>query len=300
MPLSPTQAFWRTCLKVACLCIPALIVAGCSTVQAINALVPESGFTRQADLSYGPSPRQSVDVYVPTRPPSSALRPVVVFFYGGNWDSGRKQDYLFVAEALTSRGYVVVLADYRIYPEVRYPGFMDDGAAAVRWTLDHLADFGGDPSRVHLMGHSAGAYIAVDLVMDDRWLGPRRGAIRSVVGLAGPYDFLPLTDPTLKIIFGTATDLRTTQPITHVDGKSPPLLLMSGLKDTTVRPGNSERLAARVREHGGQAFEHYYPGLSHVTLIGALARPTRFLGPVLDDVARFLDSGEPPAGGNIP
>lgn len=299
MSFSTTRSFRRACLKLVCAALPVLAMAGCSSFQAINALVPESGFTRIDDQAYGPSPRQAVDVYVPSTP-SAGLRPVVVFFYGGNWDSGRRQDYLFVAEALTSLGYVTVLADYRIYPEVRYPGFMDDGAAAVRWTLDHLADFGGDPSRVHLMGHSAGAYIAVDLVLDERWLGERRKDIRSVAGLAGPYDFLPLTDPTLKIIFGTAADLRATQPIDHVDGGSPPLLLMSGLKDSTVRPGNSERLAARVRQHGGVAFEHYYPSLSHVTLIGALARPTRFLGPVLTDVGRFFSSGEPPARGNIP
>lgn len=292
----------RKCVVVvASVLLPCFLLAGCSPVGVVNALVPESGFTRIADQAYGPSPRQTLDVYVPHAPAIGTL-PVVVFFYGGNWDSGNKKDYLFVAEALTSRGFVTVLADYRLYPEVRYPGFMDDGAAAVTWTLNHLADFRGDPARVHLMGHSAGAYIAADLVLDERWLGERRGAIRSVVGLAGPYDFLPLTDPTLKIIFGTPADITVTQPINHVDGRSPPLLLMSGIKDTTVRPGNSERLAAKVRERGGQAFEHYYPSLSHVTLIAAMAKPTRFLGPVLEDVTRFLTTGAPPAEttGNIP
>ena len=123
---------------------------------------------------------------------------MVLFFYGGNWDSGSKEDYLFLGEALASRGFVVAIADYRIYPEVRYPEFLADGASAARWTFAHIAEYGGDPARVSLMGHSAGAYIALMLALDPDWLGPERARIKSAVGLAGPYDFLPLTDPALQ------------------------------------------------------------------------------------------------------
>lgn len=280
-------------LLAALLLVPGVLLGGCSSVQVINALVPENDFKLVADQSYGSSARQKLDIYTPLQK-TAGQWPVVVFFYGGNWDSGAKKDYLFVAEALASRGFLTVVADYRLYPEVRYPGFLEDGAAAVAWTLDHLSDYNGDPAQVHLMGHSAGAYIAATLVLDKRWLGPRVAAIKSVVGLAGPYDFLPLTDPTLKTIFGTESDLTRTQPITYADGKAPPMLLISGLKDVTVYPKNSINLAQRIRQNGGQAYEHYYPKLNHYTLVGSMAKPLRFLAPVLDDVSAYMKDGAVP------
>ncbi len=216
---------------------------------------------------------------------------MVLFFYGGNWDSGSKADYLFLGEALASRGFVVAIADYRIYPEVKYPDFLEDGATAARWTFAHIAQYGGDPARVSLMGHSAGAYNAMMLALDPEWLGPERARIRSVVGLAGPYDFLPLTDPTLKIIFGTANDLTRTQPIVYADGTAPPSLLVTGRLDTVVSPGNVTRLAARLTEKGAKVEIERYAFLGHITLIGSFARPLRWVTPVLDDVAGFLAEG---------
>lgn len=224
----------------------------------------------------------------------------MVFFYGGNWQSGSKDDYLFVAEALASRGFVVVVPDYRLYPEVRYPAFLEDGAAAVSWSLDNLAAWGGDPHRVFLMGHSAGAYIAAMLAFDDRWLGPRRAQVRALVGLAGPYDFLPLVDPALKIIFGTEPDLKRTQPITFVDDRAPAVQVISGEGDGTVRVGNSQRLAAKIRATGGIAEERYYPDVSHLALVGSLAAPLRFLAPTLDDVTAFLTAQRPSPSQNSP
>ncbi|MBI1774382.1 MAG: alpha/beta hydrolase [Proteobacteria bacterium] len=268
------------------LALPSLVVGGCTQAELVNALVPRDDFRLTTDLSYGPGARQVLDVYRPAT--GEGKRAVVVFFYGGNWDSGAKGDYLFVGEALASRGFITIIPDYRIYPEVRYPAFLEDAAAAFRWTLDHLAELGGDPARIHLMGHSAGAYIAAMLTLDERWLGAGRGRIRSTVGLAGPYDFLPLTDPKLQIIFAPEADLERTQPISFVDGTAAPVFLASGLADTTVRPGNAERLGARIRAQGGVADERYYAALGHIGLVAALASPLRFLDPVLDDVVAFL------------
>lgn len=267
------------------------LLGACSPASVLNGLVPDGSYRLTQDQPYGDQPRQTLDIYQPVSgaQPGNTAMPVVIFFYGGNWQRGSKDDYRFIAQALTDRGFVVVVPDYRLYPEVRYPAFVEDGAAAVSWVFGHIADWGGDPRRVSLMGHSAGAYIAAMLSLDRRWLGPRRAQIRSTVGLAGPYDFLPLTDPGLKAIFGTEPDLTRTQPIAFVDGTAAPFLLMSGTGDGTVRPGNSRRLAAKIRAAGGVAEERYYDHVGHVVLIGAFAAPLRFLAPVLDDVTEFLN-----------
>jgi acetyl esterase/lipase len=265
--------------------LPAFL-GGCSAVNFVNSLAPRDDFRLVANLPYGSDLRQKLDLYLPLR--GGAPKPVVLFFYGGNWDSGEKGEYLFLGEALASRGFIVAIANYRVYPQVRYPDFLADCAEATRWMFAHAANYGGDPKRISLMGHSAGAYNAVMLALNPRWLGPERMRLKSVVGLAGPYDFLPLTDPELKIIFGTAPDIAMTQPIAYADGTAPPLLLVAGRLDQIVSPGNTRRLAQRIRAHGGTVETRYYTFLGHLTLIGSFARPLRFVTPVLDDVTRFL------------
>ena len=277
-----------------------MIVAGllsaCSPVAIINALVPRGGYEVEKDVAYGPGERQRLDVYRPSA--AGARLPIVVFFYGGNWESGDKAMYLFAGEALASKGFVAVIADYRLYPEARYPAFLEDAARAVAWSAEHAETLGGDPRRLYLMGHSAGAYIAAMLTLDERWLEaeglePRR-AVAGTVGLAGPYDFLPLRSATLKAIFGPEAQWPETQPINHVRGDAPPMLLVSGTEDTTVGPYNSEHLAARVRREGGQVAERYYKGVGHAPLVGALAWPLRFTAPVLADAVQFMN-GRPVA-----
>jgi acetyl esterase/lipase len=267
--------------------IPALLVGGCGPADVVNALVSREDFRLTVDQRYGADPRQTLDVYRPANDDGSP-KPVVVFFYGGNWQSGVKADYLFVGEALASRGFIVVIPDYRVYPQVRYPDFLKDGAAAVSYTLLHAAAWGGDPHRISIAGHSAGAYIVAMLALDPEFLGPDGARIARVVGLAGPYDFLPLTDPVLQTIFGTEPDLTLTQPIHYVDGTAPPMLLVAGLDDKTVSPGNVTRLAARIRAAGGKVETRTYQRIGHITLLGAVAQPFRFLAPVLDDLIAFL------------
>ena len=221
------------------------------------------------------------------------MAPVVVFFYGGNWQEGEKSTYRFVGAALAARGLVAIIPDYRIYPEVRFPGFIEDGARAVRWARDHAAEFGGDPGRVVVMGHSAGAYIAAMLAYDRQWLAavdldPDRD-VRGLVGLAGPYDFLPLHSDTLKIIFGPDDRLAATQPINFVEGAAPPAFLATGRDDDMVDPGNVTRLGRRISEKGGAVTVKFYDGVGHRMLIGAFAAPLRPLAPVLRDTVGFID-----------
>jgi acetyl esterase/lipase len=267
-----------------------LLTGGCSTT-AINALVPSAAYHEQAEIAYGEGARHKLDVYVPTAAANPA--PVVIFFYGGGWIAGDKDMYLFVGQAFASRGFVTVIPDYRLYPEARYPAFLQDGAASVRWTVDHISELGGDPKHIYLAGHSAGAYIAAMLNLDRRWLGdvgidPRQ-QIRATVGLAGPYDFLPLDTDQLKAIFGPPEQWPSTQPINHVEGDAPPMLLVAGAEDDVVRPANVAHLAARIRAKGGRVEEKYYYGIGHMKLVGALADPLRFLAPVLDDTTAFMN-----------
>jgi acetyl esterase/lipase len=237
------------------------------------------------DLAYGAAPRQKLDIYAPRG--GSADRPVLVFFYGGNWDSGDKQDYAFAGRAFAELGYVTVLPDYTHSRERPYPAFMEDAGAALGWVAAHIAEYGGDPARIAVAGHSAGAYIAATLALDPRW--GATGLVLAAIGLAGPYDFLPFDSPVTERTFGNAEDLPGTQPVNHVSANAPPLLLITGDADTTVRPRHSEALAARLRAAGGEAELILYPGITHTGPLKALARPFRRHAPVLRDIAGFLD-----------
>jgi acetyl esterase/lipase len=265
-----------------------LLLTGCSPAAPLNYLAWRHGIEITHSIAYGEGARQTLDIYQP----SSATRsPVIVFFYGGSWQSGHKETYLFVAAALARRGYVTMVPDYRVYPEVRYAGFLEDGAHAVRWAKDNAARFGGDPENLFVMGHSAGAYIAAMLALDDRWLEqvsltPDRD-IAGLIGISGPYDILPLRDETLKVIFGGANE-PATQPISHVSHGAPPALLVTGTRDSIVDPGNSSRLAARLRATEDDATVQTYPWVGHLSIIGAFALPLRFLAPVLQDVDAFI------------
>ena len=278
--------------RVTVLATLAAALSACSSVGVLNAIEPKGGMTISRDIAYMPGPRGGLDVYRPNRANGSAS--VVVFVYGGGWDSGAKADYTFVGAALASKGYVTVVPDYRVYPQVRWPSFLQDTARAVAWAKAHAAAYGGDPHRLFLMGHSAGAYNVVALAVDKRWLAavgmePRRD-LAGVVGLAGPYDFLPLHTDELKTIFGPPEGRPDTQPINHVDGRNPPLFLATDTADKVVDPGNTTRMADKVRAAGGPVQTRDYRGLSHALLVGAIAAPLRFLAPVLADTARFIDA----------
>jgi acetyl esterase/lipase len=260
-----------------------------SPLGLINSLVPKEGYHKHGSLSYGTLERQKLDVYVPEG--TGGDLPVVLFFYGGSWQSGRRQDYLFVAQALTARGCIAVIPDYRVYPEVKFPTFIEDGASAVSWTRSKANDFGGDIDRLFLMGHSAGAYIAAMLALNPSYLkqvGMTTREIHGFVGLAGPYDFLPLKSPKLKKIFGGADGIPETQPVTFARAQAPAALLLHGASDKLVGCHNTEHLAQRLRGAGGRVEAKIYPGVKHIRLLIALATPFQNGEPVMADIAQFI------------
>lgn len=271
-----------------------LLLGACSPTAVLNALAPREGVTLTRDVAYADGAGHGLDIYAPTAAAvaASASAPVVVFFYGGNWESGSKEMYRFVGATLAARGVLTVIPDYRLYPQVRFPTFIDDAAAAVAWTRDNAARFGGDPHRLFLMGHSAGAQIAALLALDASYLQavgltPQRD-LCGVIGLAGPYDFLPLRSATLKAIFGPETEWPRSQPINFVSTQAPPTLLLAGQDDTTVEPGNTLRLAARLRASGASVEDELYPGVGHKSLVAAFSGPLTFLAPTREAVLHYV------------
>jgi acetyl esterase/lipase len=266
-----------------------LLLPACTAVDVLNKFSSERGLQVSRDIAYGAAARQKLDIYTPE---NVAKAPVVMFFYGGGWTDGVKSDYRFVAASLAAQGFVVVVPDYRLYPDVRFPEFMRDGAEATLWIKENISAHGGDANRIVLMGHSAGAYIAAMLTLDPQWLGAvglkPADAITAGIGIAGPYDFLPLRDPELKEIFGNPDTLARTQPINFVDGKAPPMLLVAGKADKRVNPGNTKRLAERIKAKGGRVATIFYPRIGHAEIIGAFAPALRFMAPVFEDVTRFI------------
>ncbi len=268
------------------------MLAGCATL--VNATTKTSDLDITHDVPYAPGFRRSLDIY---RPHEGKALPIVIFLYGGSWREGDKSTYPFVAAPIARRGAVVLVPDYRLYPQVRFPAFLHDNAKAVAWAIAHATALGGDPRRVFIVSHSAGAYDAAMLALDPRWLaaeGIDRKSLAGVVGLAGPYDFLPITDPDIVPIFAPVDDGPASQPINFVDGHNPPMFLLAGDADTVVKPRNTTALAARIRRAGGPVSARLYPGVSHIDIIAAFSTLFRDRVPVLDDVWAFI-AGQPPA-----
>jgi acetyl esterase/lipase len=270
------------------------LLAACSPLSAFNTLTPKDPARLVArNVSYAPGDRHTLDVYVPRFPAKGA--PVMVFFYGGGWDSGRKDDYTFAAKAFAARGFVTITPDYRLYPEVQYPDFLKDGALAIRWARDHAAEFGGDPNRIAVSGHSAGAYNAIMLTLDERYLkevGVDPKIIKAAVGLSGPYDFLPLDTSYTRQSFGSAEDLAQSQPINHARKDAPPIMLAYGLSDTLVGRQNSDHLERALKAVGAPVEVKLYPKLDHPGTVLALSVPFRRKSTLLTDVTGFLKAND--------
>lgn len=270
----------------------ALLVA-CAPTAALNAIASREGPTATRAVSYGPLPRHQLDIYRPSATAPAAGWPVVVFFYGGSWNRGERADYQFVGSALAARGVLSLVADYRLYPEVRYPEFLNDCAWALAFGLQEAARLGGDSKRVFVMGHSAGAYNAAMLALDARWLqsvGHTPGELAGWIGLAGPYDFLPMKNPDTRPVFFHPHYPAGSQPIDYAAKHAPRAFLGAAISDELIDPQrNTVGLATRLQAVGASVQLKLYERVNHITLAAALAWPLRWLAPVLDDVVAFID-----------
>jgi acetyl esterase/lipase len=273
-----------------------LAAASCSRLGFLAANVPAvfGAYSRRSNVAYGSDPMQRLDVYVPDKS-AAAPRPLIVFWHGGRWSFGDKGDYRFVGAALAELGYVAVLPNYRHYPQVKMPGFMDDAAHAARWAAAHASEFHADINRLYLMGHSAGAHLAALVTLDSRYFAAAGQAalpVAGVIGLSGPYDFLPLLEADLQDMFGPPALYPDSQPINFVRADAPPMLLAHGENDVIVLPKNTRNLAAALTARGVPVTLRMYPKLVHADTVAALSTPARGRAPVLAEIAAFVGSAQ--------
>ncbi|MEQ8968047.1 MAG: alpha/beta hydrolase [Azospirillaceae bacterium] len=285
--LSRRAAIRRAAGSLAALAVAPVSLTACAPVALLDAVDPASGPVERA-IAYGDHPRQRLDLHRPAEggaPPTA----VAVWFYGGSWRNGERGHYDFAARRLADAGAATIVPDYRLYPEVTYPAFLEDGAAAVAWAVDRLGAGRPGGAPLILAGHSAGAYIAAMLALDPRWLdaaGPGRGVVDGWIGLSGPYDFYPFETRITRAVFAGLEEPRESQPITHAGPGAPPCLLVTGESDGTVLPRNTRRLAEALRAAGAPVEVVTVPG-GHATTLKALSRPFADAR-VIDPVTRFI------------
>lgn len=282
---------FRPVLLITILALLTALMA-CSPVTVLNALTPSGTDSLQEGVNYGPGERHKLDIYTPEGTAPTDGWPVVVFFYGGSWNHGERSEYRFVGESLASRGVMTLVADYRLYPEVRYPDFLYDCAQALAFGLREARTLGGNPDRMFVMGHSAGAYNAAMLALDPRWLGSAGHSpsdLAGWIGLAGPYDFLPIRNPDVRPVFNHPDYPPGTQPMEHARNSTVPAFLAAATEDELVNPErNTIGLASRLEEANVSVDLNLYDNVNHMTLMAALSRPLSWLAPVLDDVVAFV------------
>lgn len=278
-------------MKKLAVALGSVLLAGCTQAGLELANLPAKFSSTRIvkDLPYGEADSNRLDIYVPELATDESL-PVVVFFYGGRWTDGSRDMYPFVGETFVNAGYITVIADYSKYPRVRFPSFVEDGARATAWVYRHIDQYGGDPERIYISGHSSGAHIGALLAADERYLrsqGLDTDVIRAFAGLAGPYDFEPDAED-LKAIFGPPENYPQMQVTTFIDGEEPPMLLMWGEADTTVWRRNLDLLATEIDKRGGKVETRIYPGIDHVGIVASLTWFYQNRRPVLGDILSFF------------
>ncbi len=295
--LSFNNNYYKTTLQLVVGLVLVFLLGACarSALLLVNSLARLGDYTLYHDIAYGADPMQKLDIYVPSAVTNKPelQQPVVVFFYGGCWGACStlsKESYLFVAETLSSHGYIVVVADYRLYPAVKFPLIIQDAASAVKWLRDNISAYGGQSEQLYLLGHSAGAHLAVMLNLNEDYLLDARKSIKGTIGLAGPYDFLPFTEAYQPDLFGPQSQYAASQPINFVDGTEPPLLLLHGKQDVRVKIKNATNLTAKVLAAQGDVQTIFYDDIDHTGILSAFARPFRKKRPVVGDIVEFIES----------
>ncbi len=254
----------------------------------------------EKNISYASDANNKLDIYLPKHytnatsngPIATFKSPVIIFFYGGCWGAClkyKKNSYAFLTQGFTSKGYIVVIPDYRHYPEVLFADIMRDSAKATEWVQKNITAYGGDENQIVLSGHSAGAHIAAMLALNESWLDDETlASIKGFIGLAGPYDFLPFTESYQAELFASKQGYADSQPINFVDGTEAPMLLLHGNNDIRVKPSNLDSLSRLAQQKGIDVQSHRYDNVNHTEILAALSKFYRDRRPVLQDIENFL------------
>lgn len=260
-----------------------LCLLGCSRIALTVVNIPSylADYSIVEDIEFSAQKKLLLDVYIPAENTNAEHKdfenkekaPVLVFFYGGRWTSGDKADYRFVADRFVKKGYVVVVPNYRKYPSVKFPAFVEDGAEALAWVYKNIGSYEGDPKRIFVSGHSAGAHIGALLTVDERYLEQHNipsSVIRGFAGLAGPYSFVPDEEDTMDM-FGPEEKYSQMQATSFIGGREPPMLLLHGEEDTVVKMYNLQRLKKEIVRKNGRVATHVYPDMDHVDIVSSLS-----------------------------
>lgn len=269
---------------------------GPAVLTAVDRLTGgDGGAQLKASLATGDHADQKLHIWGPKeRSKSDPVRPVLMFVHGGSWNSGSPDSYGFVGRAFVEQGFVVVLAGYRLGEEGRYPGMIEDVARAFARVREEIDAYGGDPQNIVLAGHSAGAYNMMMVALEDKWLRPHSlspSDIAGVVGISGPYDFLPLDSDSTIAAFGHVEDedaLKATQPINLIRGDAPPMLLIHGAVDTTVGLFHSKRMSRKVAAADGVVQLATYAQMTHADPLISIASPWRGRRDIVSQIAEFV------------
>ena len=288
---------FRNLRRIALLCASAVLLGGCADVffATVGMIGDTKGVDEHPHVVFDDARGLRLDVYAPKQ---AIPAPIVVFFYGGSWEFGKRHWYRYVGDALARNGVIAIIPDYRKYPDVRFPKFMHDAARAVAWAREHAREFGGDPQRLFVMGHSAGGQIAALLACDKRYLAdvnmtPRN--LAGMIGIAGAYAFLPFVEHEPEIFGDDAQGRYDSQPINFVDGDEPPMLLLHGKDDDEVPAHNAEVMAERAQAMDGTAQLKLYPGVGHSSILLGFARGSAGHSPALRDTLDFIATSRPTA-----
>lgn len=269
-----------------------LFLSACTQVGLGVANIPSkfSDVEIVKDIAYGEETWQKLDLYLPPQAKDKAL-PVLVFFYGGRWTDGRKEMYSFIGDLFAKENYIVAIADYSKYPDVKFPTFVEDGAKATAWVYKNIEQYNGDIQNVFISGHSSGAHIGALVTADERYLqaeGVSHKFIRGFAGLAGPYDFIPVAED-LKDMFGPPEKYPQMRVTSFIEGDEPPMLLLWGAEDKAVYRRNIDLLEKEIQNKNGIVEAHIYEDVDHVDIISTFTWFLKDKAPVKNDMLNFFN-----------
>ncbi|GAB4040811.1 hypothetical protein GCM10028809_66170 [Spirosoma gilvum] len=286
--------------------IPLVLIVLVSVLILVNEYAIARSSRRTKDIAYRPTnapgfdaERNILDIYTPTDDPSRA-KPVVVFIHGGSWNSGNKDLYSFIGRRLAKQGVVAVLINYRLAPAVEVAGMAGDCAEAVRWVMEHIAEYGGDTARVFLMGHSAGGGLAALLVTDSQLLarvGVAHDSVKGVI-LDDPagldmFDYLSRmqypNDEQYLIPFGKKpAGWRSVSALYSLTAHTPPMLIYVGEQTYPSIIKSTKRFLQRLEELG---VTHEFTMMPHKKHVGMVTQLFWKNNIIYRDLATFVGAG---------